>query len=128
MQGAALLGADPSVFVQAGAVRVHMHVRVVEQDVVEEVLKLKYREPQEALKHPRGSPECDPTPAVVSAHPFAVAASSHSAPLPTHAHPLLSVPRPDVRASNPLAALAPRTPEAAAHAASQTAAVAAALV
>ena len=26
MQGAALLGADPSVFVQAGAVRVHMHV------------------------------------------------------------------------------------------------------
>jgi len=42
MQGAALLGADPSVFVQAGAVRVHMHVRVVEQDV-EEVLVLKYR-------------------------------------------------------------------------------------
>ena len=32
MQGAALLGADPSVFVQAGAVRVHMHVREVEQD------------------------------------------------------------------------------------------------
>ena len=27
MQGAALLGADPSVFVQAGAVRVHMHVQ-----------------------------------------------------------------------------------------------------
>ena len=26
MQGAALLGADPSVFVQAGAGRVHMHV------------------------------------------------------------------------------------------------------
>ena len=44
MQGAALLGADPSVFVQAGAVRVHMHVREVEQDVVEEVLVLKYRE------------------------------------------------------------------------------------
>ena len=43
MQGAALLGADPSVFVQAGAVRVHMHVRVVEQDVVEEVSVLKYR-------------------------------------------------------------------------------------
>ena len=43
MQGAALLGADPSVFVQAGAVRVHMHVREVEQDVVEEVLVLKYR-------------------------------------------------------------------------------------
>ena len=43
MQGAALLEADPSVFVQAGAVRVHMHVRVVEQDVVEEVSVLKYR-------------------------------------------------------------------------------------
>ena len=26
MQGAALLGADPSVFVQAGAVRVHTHM------------------------------------------------------------------------------------------------------
>ena len=26
MQGAALLGADPSVFVQAGAVMVHMHM------------------------------------------------------------------------------------------------------
>ena len=44
MQGAALLGADPSVFVQAGAVRVHMHVREVEQDLVEEVSVLKYRE------------------------------------------------------------------------------------
>ena len=44
MQGAALLGADPSVFVQAGAVRVHMHVRVVVQDAVEEVSVLKYRE------------------------------------------------------------------------------------
>ena len=44
MQGAALLGADPSVFVQAGAVRVQMHVREVEQDVVEEVSLLKYRE------------------------------------------------------------------------------------
>ena len=43
MQGATLLGADPSVFVQAGAVRVHMHVREVEQDVVEEVSVLKYR-------------------------------------------------------------------------------------
>ena len=43
MQGAALLGADPSVFVQAGAVRVHMHVSSVEQDVVEEVSVLKYR-------------------------------------------------------------------------------------
>ena len=43
MQGAALLGADPSVFVQAGAVRVHMHVREVEQDVVEEVSVLKTR-------------------------------------------------------------------------------------
>ena len=49
MQGAALLGADPSVFVQAGAVRVHMHVSSVEQDVVEEVSVLKYRSPQEAL-------------------------------------------------------------------------------
>ena len=47
MQGAALLGADPSVFVQAGAVRVHMHVEEVEQDLVEEVSVLKYREPQE---------------------------------------------------------------------------------
>ena len=35
MQGATLLGVDPFVFVQAGAVRVHMHVREVEQDVVE---------------------------------------------------------------------------------------------
>ena len=43
MQGAALLGADPSVFVQAGAVRVHMHVRVVVQDAVEEVSVLKIR-------------------------------------------------------------------------------------
>ena len=64
---------------------------------------------------------------MVSEYPCAVAASSHSAWLPTHAHPLLSVHNPDVRASNPFAALAPRTPEAAAHAASQTAAVAAAL-
>ena len=45
MQGAALLGADPSVFVQAGAVRVHMHVRKVEQDVVEEVSVLNHTEP-----------------------------------------------------------------------------------
>ena len=43
MQGAALLGADPSVFVQAGAVRVHMHVKEVEQDLVEEVLVLNSR-------------------------------------------------------------------------------------
>ena len=34
MQGAALLGADPSVFVQSGAVRVQMHVSEVEQDLV----------------------------------------------------------------------------------------------
>ena len=61
---------------------------------------------------------------MVSEYPCAVAASSHSAWLPTHAHPLLSVHNPDVRASNSVAALAPRTPEAAAHAASQTAAVA----
>ena len=43
MQGATLLGVDPFVFVQAGAVRVHMHVRVVVQDAVEEVSVLKYR-------------------------------------------------------------------------------------
>jgi hypothetical protein len=43
MQGAALLGAYPSVFVQAGAVRVHTHVRVVVQDAVEEVLVLNHR-------------------------------------------------------------------------------------
>ena len=49
MQGAALLGADPSVFVQAGAVRVHMHVEEVEQDVVEEVLVLNRRPPPESL-------------------------------------------------------------------------------
>ena len=56
--------------------------------------------------------------AVGCEYPCAVAASSHSAWLPTHAPPLLSVQRPDVRASNPFAALAPRTPEAAAHAVS----------
>ena len=45
MQGAALLGAGTSVFVQAGAVRVHMQVvRSAPQDVVEEVSVLKYRE------------------------------------------------------------------------------------
>ena len=98
MQGAALLGADPSVFVQAGAVRVHMHVRVVEQDVVEEVLVLKYREPEEVFQHPRGAHEYDLTHAVVSDHPCAVAPSSHSAWLPTHAPPLSSVHNPDVRA------------------------------
>jgi hypothetical protein len=38
------------------------------------------------------------------------------------------VQRPDVSASNPFAALAPRTPEAAAQAASQTAAAAAVLL
>ena len=54
MQGAALLGADPSVFVQAGAVRVHMHVLEVEQDVVEEVSVLNHREPEEVFIHPRG--------------------------------------------------------------------------
>ena len=40
------------------------------------------------------------TVAVVSPHPNALAPSSHSAWLPTHAHPLLSVHNPDVRASN----------------------------
>ena len=39
MQGAALLGADPSVFVQAGPVTVHMHFEV-EHDFVEEVFVL----------------------------------------------------------------------------------------
>ena len=54
MQGAALLGADPSVFVQAGAVTVHMHVEEVEQDVIEEVFVLNNRPQQESLEHPRG--------------------------------------------------------------------------
>ena len=50
MQGAALFGADPSVFVQAGAVRVHIHVvEWAPQDVVEEVSVLKYRLPEEIL-------------------------------------------------------------------------------
>ena len=44
--------------------------------------------------------------ASVSGHPFALAASSHSAWLPTHAHPLLSVHNPDVRASKTVAGLA----------------------
>ena len=57
---------------------------------------------------------------MVSEYPCALAASSHSALLPTHAHPLLSVHNPDVRASISVAALAPRTAEAAAQAASQT--------
>ena len=46
MQGAlssALLGADPSVILQAGAVRVQMHVKEVEQDAVEEVSVLNFR-------------------------------------------------------------------------------------
>ena len=46
MQGAlssSLLGADPSVILQAGAVRVQMHVLEVEQDLVEEVSVLKAR-------------------------------------------------------------------------------------
>ena len=68
------------------------------------------------------------TPAVVCEYPCALFASSHSAPLPTHAHPLLSVHNPDVRASNLDIALTPRTPEAAAQAASQTAAAAAVLL
>ena len=44
--------------------------------------------------------------AVVCEYPCALAASSHSAWLPTHAPPLLSVHNPDVRASNPVAAFA----------------------
>ena len=105
MQGAALLGADPSVFVQAGAVRVHMHVYQVEQDVVEEVFVLNHRSPEENFQHPRGEYEDDPTSAVVSEYPCAVAASSHSAWLPTHAHPLLSVQYPDVRVSNSVSSI-----------------------
>ena len=124
MQGAALLGADPSVFVQAGAVRVHMHVEEVEQDLVEEVSVLKYRE--DILKHPRGAHDHDTTPAFIPPHPNAVAPSSHSASLPAHAPPISSVQNPDVRATNTFAALAPRTPEAAAHAVSQTVAAVAA--
>ena len=38
-----LLGADPSVIWQAGAVRVHKHMKEDEQDIVEEVSVLKYR-------------------------------------------------------------------------------------
>ena len=41
MQGAALLEADPSMVWQSGAVNLHTHVSEVEQDVVEEVSKLK---------------------------------------------------------------------------------------
>ena len=104
MQGAALLGADPSVFVQAGAVRVHMHVEEVEQDLVEEVLVLKYRPPEEVLKHPRGVPEDDPTYAVVCEYPCALAASSHSDTLPTHAPPLPSPARFSVGSSSPMIA------------------------
>ena len=51
MQGAlssALLGVDPSVILQAGAVKVQMHVSEVEQDVVEEVSVLNLR-PLEVL-------------------------------------------------------------------------------
>ena len=46
------------------------------------------------------------TSAVMSGHPFALAASSHSASFPTHAPPLSSVHNPDVRAWNPVAAVA----------------------
>ena len=53
MQGAALLGADPSVFVQTGAVRVHMHVvESAPQDVSKEVSMLNRRKPEEYLTHP----------------------------------------------------------------------------
>ena len=106
IQGAALLGADPSVFVQAGAVRVQMHVSSVEQDNVEEVSVLNRRDPQGYFQHPRGWVSSASTSAVVSPHPNTLAPSSHSAWLPTHAHPILSVQRPDVRASNPFAAFA----------------------
>ena len=43
MQGA-LLEADPSVFVQAGAVRVHMQTLEVEHDPVVDVFMLNNRE------------------------------------------------------------------------------------
>ena len=43
---------------------------------------------------------------MVCEYPFALAASSHSAWLPTHAPPLLSVHNPDVRASNTVSAFA----------------------
>ena len=43
------MGADPSVFVQAGAVRVHMQVLEVEHDLVEDVFVLKYSSPHDAL-------------------------------------------------------------------------------
>ena len=49
MQGAALLGADPSVFVQVEAVRVHMHLRVVAQVHVDQVLKFMISSPEEVL-------------------------------------------------------------------------------
>ena len=97
MQGAALLGADPSVFVQAGAVRVHMQVSEVEHDVVEDVPVLNHREPLKYLQHPRGYPDIDSTPVVLSHHPNALAPSSHCALLSTHPHPLSSVQYPDVR-------------------------------
>ena len=51
MQGvlSAVLGAEPSVILQAGAVRVHMQVKEVEHDLVEDVIVLKYREPLKYL-------------------------------------------------------------------------------
>ena len=49
MQGAALLGADPSVFVQAGAVRVHMHVCKLSHPFVDQVHELKYTLPEVVL-------------------------------------------------------------------------------
>ena len=47
MQGvlSAVFGAEPSVILQAGAVRVHMQILEVEHDSVEDVSALKYREP-----------------------------------------------------------------------------------
>ena len=58
---------------------------------------------------------------MVSDHPCAVAASSHSAWLPTRAPPLSSVQNPDVRASNPFADLQSSAPVAAAVLAAQAA-------
>jgi hypothetical protein len=73
------LGEDPFLILQARKVRVHMHVLEVEQGFVEEVLVLKYRSPREALEHPRGQYESEKSLAVMYAHPFALAPSSHSA-------------------------------------------------
>jgi hypothetical protein len=100
MQGAALLGADPSVFVQAGAVRVHMHVSSVEQDNPVDPSVLNNRVPEESFQHPGGLSDHEMTIAVVCVHPSALAPSSHSAWSPTHRSQVSSAQDPDVLASN----------------------------